>query len=194
MAGRRTKLNDKVQEQIVKHISAGVSVADACAASGIGERTFYDWITRGEAGEEQFAQFSQVVTRARNAAKITAIETLRASMSVTVTRTKKIHRVTETKENIYGKPYEYKFVDENEYITENPGDWRAAVEYLKRRYPDEWSEKRILELGITPDLLERLEQVAKSAEVPASVLFESMLNELATQLQDSGTTSAGESP
>ena len=70
-----------------------------------------------------------------------------------------------------------------------PGDWRAAVEYLKRRYPDEWSEKRILELGLSDDLLKRLAEVAELAEIPASVLFENMVNELATQLQHSSAES-----
>lgn len=189
---RPTKLNKTVQANIVKLLKSGVSITDTCTHVGIHVDTFYDWLKRGEAGEAGFSAFSEAVTRAKANAKVVAIDTIHNAALPTTTRTRKIHRVTETRENIYGKPYEYKLVDENEYVTEAPGDWRAAVEYLKRRYPDEWSEKRILELGITPELLKRLEDVAKQADVPASQLFENMLNELATQLQDS--RAAGDSP
>lgn len=191
--GRPTKLNQAVQSKIVALLKAGVSISDACANSGITDRTFYAWLERAENGDEEFLQFSQKVNRARNDAKVTAVQTLRTAMTPTISRTRKIHRVTETRENIYGKPYEYTLVDENEYVTENPGDWRAAVEYLKRRFPDEWSEKRILELGLTPQSLERLEQIAKRADVPASLLFENMLNELANQLPVGSTEGDSES-
>src|SRR3990167_9088242 len=168
---RPTKLNKTVQNNIVKLLKSGVSIADACSHTGIAESTFYEWQQRGNNGDADYTEFSEKVSRARNNAKVVAIDTIHSAALPTTTRTRKIHRVTETRENIYGKPYEYTLVDENEYVTEAPGDWRAAVEYLKRRFPDEWSEKRILELGITPDLLKRLEDVAKQVDVPASQLF-----------------------
>lgn len=183
MAGRKTKLDKTVQNKIVKVLKTGATVADACRYAGITTTTYYNWIERGETGEPEFLEFLDASTRAQVDAKVVAIDTLRNAMSPTISRTRKIHTVTELKENIYGKPYEYKKVDEYETIIDMPGDWRASVEYLKRRAPEEWSEKHILELGLTPELLKRLEAVAKQAEVPASLLFENMLNAIATQLQ-----------
>lgn len=188
MAGRKTKLDRTVQNKIVKLLKTGVTVSDACQSVGIGERTFYDWMRRGEAGEEEYSQFSQAVTRAKVDAKVTAISTLRAAMSPMVSRTKKTHRVTETKENVYGKPYEYKLVDEFETETVIPGDWRAALEYLKRRAPDEWSEKYILELNLPTDLLKRFVDATKAAGISAGDALEAFVQELAnTQLAANST-------
>ena len=193
---RPTKLNKTLQSKLVKLLRAGVSIADACAHVGLGERTFYDWMARGESGEDDFSQFSQDINRARNNAKVTAIDTLHSAAMPYKTRTVYKEHVVETRLKRNGEPYDYRHTSEHETINYFPGDWRAAVEHLKRRYPDEWSEKRILELGLSPELLERLEKVAKDANVPASVLFENMINAVADQLQLSGDgrDSADESP
>lgn len=191
---RPTKLNGKVQAQIVKLIKIGVSVSDACANAGIHPDTFYDWQRRGEEGDSEFSEFSDKVKRARNAAKVAAIDTLRNSMSPTRTVKRIKNTVTETRFNPYGKEYLYTSTDEHEVTVDMPGDWHAAVEYLKRRYPDEWSEKRILELGLTPELLKRLEDVAKAAGQPVSQIFENMVNALHTRLQLSSGGSAFPDP
>lgn len=183
MAGRKTKLDKTVRGKIVKALKAGVTVADACQYAGVAEATYYNWIERGKAAEPEFLEFLEAVTRAKVDAKVTAITTLRAAMSPTVSRTKKTHRVTETKENVYGKPYEYKLVDEVETETAIPGDWRAALEYLKRRAPDEWSEKYILELNLPTELLKRFVDATKAAGISAGDALEAFVQELAnTQL------------
>lgn len=179
MAGRKTKLDKTVQNKIVKLLKTGVTVADACQSAGVSEATYYNWIERGKAAEPEFMEFLEAVTRARVDAKVVAINTLRNAMTPTVSRTKKTHRITETKENVYGKPYEYKFVDEVETVMELPGDWRAAVEYLKRRAPDEWSEKHILELNLPPDLLKRFADAAMAAGISAGDALEAFVQELA---------------
>lgn len=175
---RRTKLTDSVQSKLVKLISTGVTVVDACSVVGIGERTFYDWMERGETGDEAFAQFSQAVSRARNEAKVVAIGTLRTAMSPYKERSKTVETFTETRLTRDGNPYEYKRETKRETVTTYPGDWRAAVEYLKRRFRDEWSEKSIVEFdwrreleeaGLNPDAeLERLiEEFTKHVEAGA---------------------------
>lgn len=142
MAGRRTKLTDPVQKQIVKLLKAGVTVTDACAHVGISTSTFYDWLGRGEAGEAPFAEFSSAVSRAYNAAKVAAIETIRAAMSPynQTSTTKKTF--TETRINPKtGEEYTYRRVEESKTVTRLQGDFRAAIEYLKRRFPDEWRDQ-----------------------------------------------------
>lgn len=189
MVARPTKLNKTVQNKIIKVLRTGVSINDACAYVGIDETTFYGWMRRGEAGEQEFLQFFQSVNRARNAAKVKATNTLHAALSPTVGRSKITDTFTEDRTDSFGHLSQYKTVKEHEVVTSYPADWRAAVEYLKRRYPDDWSEKRILELGISPELLKRLEDVAKQANVPASQLFENMINAIADQLSVSSVES-----
>lgn len=188
---RPTKLNQATQNKLVKLIKTGVSVEDACSFVGIGESTFYDWQQRGENGEDGFAEFSEAVKRARSAAKVKAVNTLHAALSPTVGKSRTKDTFTETRLDSFGHETQYQTVKEHEVETVYPADWRAAVEYLKRRYPGEWSEKRILELGLTDDLLKRIEAVAKQADMPASELFEAMLNALAAELAESRTTDAG---
>jgi hypothetical protein len=62
---RPTKLTPDVQQDLVYALSEGAAIAHACDYAGISERTYYDWMARGEAGEEAFAQFLQTITRAR---------------------------------------------------------------------------------------------------------------------------------
>lgn len=189
MSGRPTKLNPQLQGKIVKLLKTGATVADTCQHIGIHRDTFYDWLKRGEAGEPEYSAFSDAVTRAFAAAKVTAIGALRNAMTPYTQKARTVETMTETKLTRKGEPYEYTKRHESETVTTFAGDWRAAVEYLKRRFPDEWSEKRILELGLTPELLKQLEVVAEQADIPASVLFENMLNAIADQLQQRGTES-----
>lgn len=186
---RPTKLNKALQTKLVKLLKTGATVADACQHVGLAESTFYDWQAKGDAGDSEFLEFSEAVNRARNDAKVSAIDTLRTAMSPYRETSTTTETFTETRLDRKGAPYEYTRQTERKTVTLMAGDWRAAVEYLKRRYPDEWSEKRILELGLTPELLKRLDEVAKQADVPASELFENMLNALANRLSVTKLTS-----
>jgi len=193
MAGRNTKLTPALQKKIVKVLKTGATIADACAYVDIHVDTFYEWLKRGAANESPFSEFSEAVRRAQGNAKAVAIEAIHLASKPYKQTSKTVETYTETKIGRDGQPYEYKRSTERDTVTLMMGDWRAAVEYLKRRYPDEWSEKRILELGLSPDLLKRLEEVAKLADLPASRLFEEMLNAVAAELEESRAESAGSS-
>ena len=179
MAGRKTKLNDKVQSALVKLIEKGVSIEDACQHVGIGERTFYDWITRGEDGEKEFLQFSQAVTRARVDAKIVAIDTIRTAMSPFTQKITKTETFTETRLTSKGEPYEYKRETVTKTLTTTQGEWRAAIDYLKRRYPGEWSEKLsiVIEAGISPDLINEVIRSLVEAEADPEVVFRRLVEQ-----------------
>jgi hypothetical protein len=72
MAGRPTKLTGAVLETIVGHIRAGACGWVAAEAAGISERTFYNWLTRGERGEAPYAAFEAQVRQARAQARLAA--------------------------------------------------------------------------------------------------------------------------
>jgi hypothetical protein len=74
--GRKTKLDVKLQKEICGYLSDCCTIRTACEATGISETAFFEWIRRGEAGEQQFAQFAQAVTRARGRAKAQIVRSL----------------------------------------------------------------------------------------------------------------------
>jgi hypothetical protein len=76
--GRPTLLTPAIQEAIAADVEAGAKFEDAAVLNGITERTLYNWINRGENGEEPFYGFFQALTRARAAAKLSAIKNVRS--------------------------------------------------------------------------------------------------------------------
>ncbi len=62
---RPTKLSDAVQRTLTFALGEGASVEHACDYAGIAPATYYEWVKRGEAGEEGFLEFLETVTRAR---------------------------------------------------------------------------------------------------------------------------------
>ncbi len=74
--GRPTKLNSDVQQTLAFALGEGATVEHACEFAGIAPRTFYNWIERGENGEEEFLQFVQTTTRARGQGIVTNLRTI----------------------------------------------------------------------------------------------------------------------
>jgi transposase len=64
MAGRQTKLTKKMQAQIVKLLKQGNTFETAAVLSGISKATFFNWMNRGETGEEPYASFRAAVEQA----------------------------------------------------------------------------------------------------------------------------------
>lgn len=62
--GRKTKLTPELKDDIIKYIEAGNYIKHACQLVGISEQTYYTWIKRGEAGEDQFLEFLESIKKA----------------------------------------------------------------------------------------------------------------------------------
>lgn len=73
---RPTKLTDAVQQDLVYALGEGAAIAHACDYAGIHPDTYYDWLRRGEAGEEGFSEFSESVTRARGRGVLRHLRTI----------------------------------------------------------------------------------------------------------------------
>jgi hypothetical protein len=67
--GRKTLLTQEAGEKILEALRRGCSDTVAAEGAGIGRRTFYDWLARGEAGEGPFEVFLEMVLKARAEAR-----------------------------------------------------------------------------------------------------------------------------
>ena len=72
MAGRKTKLTDELQQQVVSYIRAGAYDWVAAQATGIRKATFYRWMQAGERGRQPYAGFFAAVREARAVARVAA--------------------------------------------------------------------------------------------------------------------------
>jgi transposase-like protein len=161
---RPNKLTPAVRKIIVDHVKIGATVEDACALAGITETTFYNWMQAGRNSDSGVRfEFFEAVTRARKEASVAAIITLRRSFSneaKTVTRKReqfteiRLRTVKNPETGVVEQvPYEYSKTTVTDIETAAPPDWRAAIEYLKRRDSANWSEKHRIEIEHVEDAI-----------------------------------------
>lgn len=115
--GRNTKLTEEVQNELIRYVSQGVYMRQACEFVGISEQTIYNWMARGSAEilrleanpkakpiakETPYLEFFKKMKRAENASEVRAVVL---------------------------------------WQDEIKGDWRAAKDFLARRFPDRWSPR-----------------------------------------------------
>jgi hypothetical protein len=113
--GRPHGLTPAIFAAVVGSIQVGGYAVRAAEAAGIGESTYYLWITRGEAeaqwvadghrphaAERVFLEFLESIKRADAEAELYAVAVVQGAMSES---------------------------------------WQAAMTYLERRHPDRWSRR-----------------------------------------------------
>ena len=61
--GRPIECTEAITDEICRWLAQGCSIKATCKIVGIHQDTFFAWRTRGEAGEEPFASFSERITR-----------------------------------------------------------------------------------------------------------------------------------
>lgn len=76
--GRPTKCTPEIIEKAAEYLQAGATIRIVCDALLINQSTYYDWMSRGEAGEEPFRTFSE---RAKQASSEGALSCLRYAAS-----------------------------------------------------------------------------------------------------------------
>ena len=145
---RPTKLTPDTQERIVQALMTGATIVKTCAYVGIGERSYYRWLDKGKvAVSGRYWQFWQEVTHAQAHAHTRATGALASAMlpskqrsSTTETTTEtKLRTITHKDGTVEQVPYEATISRKTESVTDKPPDWRAAVEFLKRRDSANWS-------------------------------------------------------
>jgi hypothetical protein len=158
---RPTKLDTDLQEKIVTRLSAGATIQATCDSVGIKKQTFYNWMKRGEKEKEgEFFDFFDAATRAIADGLITATIRFREGMNpsqqeAVTTETSietRLRKVKTTDGKIVEEPYEYKKTVTRKTVTHVPGDWRAAMEYLARRDPENWARQAPQKHEVAGDL------------------------------------------
>jgi transposase len=78
--GRPSKLTAEVQSVIVEALEKGAYLETAATLAGIGKRTVFEWIERGEADDdvEPYAEFARLTKEASAKAEVASLETVRA--------------------------------------------------------------------------------------------------------------------
>jgi hypothetical protein len=152
---RPTKLTKALQTKIVSALKTGATIEDVCQYCGIGSTTFYEWQAIGvacieggaharmpedPAEQARFAEFADSIGKAQVDAKMAAIKALKTAMLGYSQTSTTVETFTETRFKD-GKPYEYVRKTERKQVTRYAGDWKAGIEYLKRRHFDEWGDK-----------------------------------------------------
>ena len=165
---RPTKLTPELTGQIENLLGIGCTVEVTCSAVGIGQSTFYQWKQQSarlrelaEAGENARAviagedlpllEFAEALTRAQARAHVVATMAVHSALVE--------HRYTESVPYMYSETRLRKGRDGEEihYVYQEirlrtvehliPPDWRAGVEFLKRRDPAAWNPPQKVEIS-----------------------------------------------
>ena len=119
--GKYSKLTPQVHEAFVKSLRKGNYITTTCRALGIGHRTFYSWMEKG-APQPVYDDEGNVIGE-------------------------------EYPDNFYGEFVRDVHAADAEAETSAvdaltshfDADWRAAADFLQRRFPDRWNPKFVVE-------------------------------------------------
>lgn len=171
--GRKTLYSPEMVAEIVKLLASGCVVADVCHKVGIAQDTYFGWV-------KKYPEFFEAVKRARADAQVGATLSLRKAMmphDVTTRTTKtfsetRLRKVRAKDGTVSEVPYEYTKTEHTDSVT-NEFDWRAAMEYLKRRDPENWAD--VLILKVTPEQLDVLKRFGLTPTDAFSKLIQNLI-------------------
>ena len=118
MAGRNTKLTEEVQSEFTRLIAQGIFVRQACEFIGVSEQTIYNWMARGSAEVLRLENNPRSKPLAKEAPFVEFFRQVKKAEN-----TAEVRSVTQWQNAI------------------RDGDWRAAKDFLARRFPDRWSPR-----------------------------------------------------
>ena len=172
--GRPTKLTSELQTEVVTRLKAGATIQATCDSVGIAPETYQNWIKRGtKARNGIYFKFFMEATRARSDGLIHAAVRFREGMNPSESVTEHTETTTETRLRTVKHddgsteqvPYEHTKKTDKQIVSHHPGDWRAAMEYLARRDPDEWARQKIqvdVEIKLIVEVVAAIESLGQN--------------------------------
>ena len=118
MAGRNTKLTEEVQGEFTRLIAQGMFVRQACGFIGVSEQTIYNWMARGSAEVLRLENNPRSKLLTKEKPFVDFFKAVKKAEN-----TAEVRSVTQWQNAI------------------RDGDWRAAKDFLARRFPDRWSPR-----------------------------------------------------
>lgn len=185
-AGRKPKYTPDIHKQIVDLIATGNTIKATCAYVGISDETFRRWL--------QKVDFMADIERAKGQAHIGAVFAIRSAIQGQQETSVVTETFTETRLNKNGEPYEFRRTTTKNVITNVPADWRAAIDYLKRRDPEHWSDKIEIKLdyGLTPDKVNTiLRLLAEAGDASPGDTLEALAQSYVATPADTGSSEGG---
>jgi hypothetical protein len=156
---RPNKLTTSIIDTIVEGIENGAWGEQAAVAAGISTSTYYSWKRTGNEAQEKQEQADE--WREENSkGKMPDELTLSAYEKNCVKFLQAVTRADAKAENEAAKSLR------------NANDWRAQLEYLKRRFPDRWT-----------DPVHRVEQTLQHREMTADEVRDLSDDDLDSQLR-----------
>lgn len=184
--GRPTTLTPERRARIIGLIEDGNHLRTACAAAGVGESTFYGWLTKGEDAKDEaertgrpvpdaqrvYAEFVEAVSRARARAEVKAVSVVERSMVGGFVTSEK--PLVDVDGQAVQDPHTGEVLYERTY---QPPDGRLALAYLERARPQEWSRAQSSKVEVSgpgggPVPVEQTVIIASLAERVAAVVAE----------------------
>lgn len=112
-----SKLTKELREAFVKYLSTGAYIKQVCEFLNLGESTVHLWLSRGRAEKNRLESNPRAKMRESERPYVEFLDEVTKASNVAEIR------AVGHWQNAMGK------------------DWRAARDFLARRYPDRWSQK-----------------------------------------------------
>ena len=116
--GRNSKLTKEIQDEFCRLITQGIFVRQACEFIGVAEQTIYNWMARGSAEILRLENNPRSKMATKEAPFVEFFRAVKKAEN-----TSEVRAVTQWQQAI------------------KDGDWRAAKDFLARRFPDRWSPR-----------------------------------------------------
>lgn len=137
----RAKYSQQLADEICRLLAAGALIGDVCQKVGVPAPTYYQW-------QKNHPEFKEAVEKALGEANIGAAVVIRRAMAPydEVSTTTKTRTETKLRKKADGsqEPYNWVSTTTLNTTTHRQGDWRAALEFLKRRDPEHWADKMLV--------------------------------------------------
>jgi len=170
IAGGQLSLRDPVADAICEAVELGMSLSGAASCAGVTPRTATSWRQRGRAVQERLesgqVQWDDLDPR-EHAVYVFAVNVARAEGQAEGVA---VRSILDAARGALAEDGSLAMDASGRPI--RPGDWRAAMAFLERRYPESWRRpKRDYEPGeAAPERTQRARPTQIVIHVPASAV------------------------
>jgi len=141
--GRKTRLTQEVSDRLCSALAAGNTVKNSCALAGVGDRAYYTWLEKASSIKS---------TQSKHGSSVAVVGDKESDVYLRFARdcTQALARAEDDA---------VRTIRRTMLDPENRDNWRCAIEYLRRRNPEDWAATRVLRVKVEEGVGEVLEAV-----------------------------------